>query len=390
LLLNDHSAPSGIRLENTGTERLVFSVVETIDWLAVSPRSGGVPGLSSVDLTIVATHGSRPAGTYVDSLFIESNDPARPRVWITAVLTVVEAPPPRLTVDADSIDFQTVNWGLAPSRSLIVRNMENGSQWVRFIRNAPWLVSPDSVHILAGSIAVGVRVETRTLPRGVHHAELTVSMRNSGRVLSVIPVTVRVVEPEVNIDPPELRFSIPPDGEAKTMPLRVLNTGDGMLGITVSGDPPLPPWLSVSPGLGLGPGSRADLAFTARPDGLQPGTHESVVVLMTTDRDEGMIEIRVFLEVAEAPPPPPDLTLERITPNPARGDFRITVLLPDAGPASVDMVDVFGRRVFHREIPGGPGRLSIPVTGSRLGSGVYWIRLSQGGLRKTARVTVTK
>ena len=84
------------------------------------------------------------------------------------------------------------------------------------------------------------------------------------------------------------------------------------------------------------------------------------------------------------------LVLSGVQPNPSRSGFAVAFTLPDESPARIEVIDLQGRRIVHRDLSG-PGRtsqiVSLPETRA-LAPGVYVVRLSQGGRSVTARAAV--
>jgi hypothetical protein len=83
--------------------------------------------------------------------------------------------------------------------------------------------------------------------------------------------------------------------------------------------------------------------------------------------------------------------LEGVRPNPARGNgLHVAFALPSGAAARLELMDVSGRRVASREVGGlGPGRHTVNLSDGRtVASGLYWVRLTQGANRRTARVAV--
>jgi len=79
-------------------------------------------------------------------------------------------------------------------------------------------------------------------------------------------------------------------------------------------------------------------------------------------------------------------------PNPARrGALRLECVLPVAAPATLDLLDVTGRRLVTRDLGGAAaGRHSIGLaTGRDFAPGLYFARLTQGGVSRVGRVVVT-
>jgi len=86
------------------------------------------------------------------------------------------------------------------------------------------------------------------------------------------------------------------------------------------------------------------------------------------------------------------LALEGARPNPAVGSFTVAFTLPRADAATLELLDVAGRRVLAREVGSlGPGHHQI-----RLGEcgctppGMYWLRLTSAGRALIKRVAVVK
>jgi len=94
--------------------------------------------------------------------------------------------------------------------------------------------------------------------------------------------------------------------------------------------------------------------------------------------------------VGEAGPGP--LALEGAWPNPARGAIRAYFTLPSAAPATLELIDVAGRRVLRRAVGElGPGRHSLDLgAAARLRPGLYFLRLVQAGRVLHARVAVLR
>lgn len=81
------------------------------------------------------------------------------------------------------------------------------------------------------------------------------------------------------------------------------------------------------------------------------------------------------------------LDVQRLGPNPTRGEFEIAFQLGCGAPARLDVVDLQGRACWSREVGGlGAGRHSIVVTReARLAPGVYFIQLRQSGAVRRSR-----
>ena len=83
--------------------------------------------------------------------------------------------------------------------------------------------------------------------------------------------------------------------------------------------------------------------------------------------------------------------LETVRPNPTHGErLSIDFILPRAGTARLELLDVAGRRVVGREVGSlGIGRHQVDLaSGARLVPGLYLVRLTQGANTRTKRVAV--
>jgi len=79
-------------------------------------------------------------------------------------------------------------------------------------------------------------------------------------------------------------------------------------------------------------------------------------------------------------------------PNPATGDIVIAFSLANASPATIELMDVTGRRVLLRDVGAmGPGEHVLLLAGARsLPAGVYLARLRQQGLERSRKVLVVR
>jgi hypothetical protein len=82
--------------------------------------------------------------------------------------------------------------------------------------------------------------------------------------------------------------------------------------------------------------------------------------------------------------------IEGLAPNPAVGG-RLTVRfsLPSEAPATLELLDITGRRVDARTLSGQAGRQSVELGGgARIPPGLYWIRLRHAGREGSIRAVV--
>jgi hypothetical protein len=77
-------------------------------------------------------------------------------------------------------------------------------------------------------------------------------------------------------------------------------------------------------------------------------------------------------------------------PNPAVNGVIVSFALPDASPATLELLDVAGRRVSEKRVAGAGAQLVNLSEGLALEPGVYVVRLTRGVRSLTARVTVVR
>ena len=84
--------------------------------------------------------------------------------------------------------------------------------------------------------------------------------------------------------------------------------------------------------------------------------------------------------------------LEGLRPNPAVGALNVSFSLPKDGPATMELLDLAGRRVIDREVGQlGRGRHVFRLdSDSRMAPGVYWLRLRQGAQQALTRAVVMR
>ncbi|MEK7331479.1 MAG: T9SS type A sorting domain-containing protein, partial [Candidatus Eisenbacteria bacterium] len=96
----------------------------------------------------------------------------------------------------------------------------------------------------------------------------------------------------------------------------------------------------------------------------------------------GVVAVDVPLRVS--------LAIEGVQPNPADREIWVSFRLPTAAPATLELLDVAGRRVREQTVTGaGPQTLDV-AAGVRLPPGVYLVRLTQAGKSVATRVSVVR
>jgi hypothetical protein len=98
------------------------------------------------------------------------------------------------------------------------------------------------------------------------------------------------------------------------------------------------------------------------------------------------------LAVEPPRPPPAKLAIEQVMPNPSTSLPRVVYSLVTWGPASLELMDIAGRRVLKRDLGSpGPGRHEARLGPQGLPAlGVYWLLLSQGVSIAVAKLVLVR
>lgn len=96
--------------------------------------------------------------------------------------------------------------------------------------------------------------------------------------------------------------------------------------------------------------------------------------------------------VAVPPPPAAAFALAGARPNPAPGPLAVEFTLPDAAPATLELLDLAGRRLLSREVGSlGAGRHVVPfIAAQPLRPALYFVRLTRDGRALVARACVVR
>ena len=122
-------------------------------------------------------------------------------------------------------------------------------------------------------------------------------------------------------------------------------------------------------------------------DGVSPGTRYAYR-LGYTEAGVEQFTAEKWVDVPSADV----FALEGLRPNPAVGALNVSFSLPKEGPATMELLDLAGRRVIDREVGHlGRGRHVFRLdSGSRMAPGVYWLRLRQGAQQALTRAVVMR
>jgi hypothetical protein len=151
----------------------------------------------------------------------------------------------------------------------------------------------------------------------------------------------------------------------------------------------------------------ADGLWTARAEGevgpdarlvfddatVQAGSDYSYMMVVASHRGEtfgGEALVHVPTTTAVDPGHTAEFALAGIAPNPAVDNMSVSFTLPSGAPASLELLDVAGRRLLWREVGtlgAGSHRVDLATSG-QVPPGLYFVRLSQAGHVASSRVAI--
>jgi len=216
---------------------------------------------------------------------------------------------------------------------------------------------------------------------------LLISTNDPAHPLLTVPASVTVTAAaDIALAPDTLRFAGTVVGGSRVDTVQVSNPGSRTLHVTAVAT--TAPFSVPAAGFDLAPGAIRKLVVTFAP--VAPGPFTRSLVVTSDDPDEATASmalhgiglpagLRDDAAAAGDPPPALSLALHGVVPNPPVRDLMVSFTLPDAEPATVELLDLAGRRLRQVDAAG-PGRhsLSLGAVGS-LRSGVYLVRLKHRG-----------
>ncbi len=119
-LISNQVEHQTLTIQNNGTGDLVFTLVETLSWVAANPTSGTVAPGASTDVDITISGSNFIEGVYSGDLTVNSNDPQNSSVVIPIELEVTGIP--NLVASPSSIFFTSTPIGLTTQWPIRISN----------------------------------------------------------------------------------------------------------------------------------------------------------------------------------------------------------------------------------------------------------------------------
>lgn len=261
------------------TFRLEYSDDDGDSWLAVAVNLEGfevgvpradLPSSNQARFRVTASDGIHASSDTSDGSFVVANDP--PELVILEPAAPVE---------------------LCPADTLVLMAAGHDTDVGRLVDEISWTSSLD------GELGTGSRLVVHGLSLGVHEITATARDGKGGETSAVAP-EVRVIATPFEGSSPVNALQVAP-----TAVLWELEQTDGSALVKISSVDPLgalrwtvasgPEWVSPENSNGQTP---ANLVFHFQDTGLEPGTHEGVIVLTSPDAS-GEAEIQVTVIIPE-------------------------------------------------------------------------------------------
>ena len=212
-------------------------------------------------------------------------------------------------------------------------------------------------------------------------------------------VDLFIVRPLVELETSSLNL-VAQNGQQTTVPLTLVNRGDGVLAVTASatGNYPNDPWLSIAPEsavVAAGESFAFDVQIAPDTSYSQNWDYAGLIHLHTNACPDSEIQVAVVVYVLEAPESPDalpwEIVFKDIYPNPFNASATVRFDLPQAHQVRLGLFDITGR--LTQTLANGTfdaGRHSLMMDGQDLASGVYLLVFEAGNVRLTRKVVLLK
>jgi uncharacterized protein (TIGR03437 family) len=281
----------------------------TTNWLSVTPTSGSTPAA----LSISATPGNLPVGTYNGTVVVTAPNAANSPATIAVTLsvnsgTITATPAPT----AAGLTFTQPQGGLAPAAQTIALASTPGA--VNFTTafsiqtGGNWLTVTPSSGTTPGTVSISANAGS--LPVGTYTGQVVISAPGASGAPFTYPITLNVVTPiTIVASPATLNFGYTLQTAAPaaqtvqitaTAPAGVGTLAQFPFGTTVTTTDG-GKWLTVTPTTGTVPGS---VSVAVNPTGLVAGNYTGTISIASSNGNGASpATVTVKLAVTTAPTP---------------------------------------------------------------------------------------
>jgi hypothetical protein len=157
-------------------------------------------------------------------------------------------------------------------------------------------------------------------------------------------------------------------------------------------------WIMIEPETGtIAPGATAQIPITFDADGLNEGSYNAILTLLTNDYNNLQADIPVIMHVDplaiddRLESVPEEFVLYPVYPNPFNAQATIKYNLPYPEKVTLDIFNLAGQKIASLyEGFQAAGEHSVIWQADNLASGIYFVRFAGGEYSKTVRVALLK
>lgn len=294
------NAPSQtFRVGNTGGGTLSYTILDSADWMSVTPAGGSLAGGVYNTITVNYATSAMTAGTYDGFIQVtDSRYPSNPvDVWVN--LTVL-ASTPTIAVSPATLTPACLQGQNPAAQSFEVWNAGIGAINYTISGNAAWLsCTPASGSSTGGHNAVTVNYDAAGLVAGTYNAAINITDAGAANSPQTIPVTLTVEKgPTIAVSPASLTPSCYNGGIATSQTFELWNEGPGTLNYSISENAT---WLSCTPASGSSTGGRNTITVDYLTGGLTVGTYNAAITITAEGAANSPRTIPISLKVYSNP-----------------------------------------------------------------------------------------
>jgi uncharacterized protein (TIGR03437 family) len=256
-------SPQTVLLSST-TPTSFSATISNASWLTVTPISG----TTNATLTLTASAGTLPVGTYQGSITIIGG--ASP-VTVSVSLTVTSSSANAITAAPSSVSFTQAQGGATPSSQTVLLSSTTPTSFSAAISNASWLtVTPTSG---TTNTTLTLTANAGTLTAGTYQGSITITGGASPVTVSVSLIVTSSSANAITAVPASVSFTQNVGGPAPIAQTALLSsTTPTVFTVTISNAA----WLTVTPTSGT---TNTTLTLTANAGTLTAGTYQGSITI---------------------------------------------------------------------------------------------------------------